>query len=111
MRLPVKDRDAFFHIWRVIGHILGVDERVNPAEFDDGAALFDTILQRQQAPSEARTALTKGVLDFIREVLPGPAFARVAQPCSDTWPEMPLPISSTYLQPIAPRPRPNSARS
>ncbi|MGH3669709.1 MAG: oxygenase MpaB family protein [Pseudonocardiaceae bacterium] len=75
--LPIDDRDAFFHIWRVIGHILGVDERINPAEFDDGVALFDTILQRQQAPSEAGTALTKGVLDFIREVLPGPAFAGV----------------------------------
>jgi hypothetical protein len=75
--LPVRDRDAFFHIWRVIGHLLGVNERVNPAEFDDGAALWDTILRRRQAPSEAGTALTKGVLDFIREVLPGPVFAGV----------------------------------
>lgn len=75
--LAIEDRDAFFHIWRVIGHILGVEEEVNPADFDDGAALCDTILKRQQAPSEAGTALTKGILDFMREVLPGPAFAGV----------------------------------
>ncbi|MBV9651397.1 MAG: DUF2236 domain-containing protein [Pseudonocardiales bacterium] len=75
--LPAADRDAFFHIWRVIGHILGIDATLNPAEFDDGAALCDTILGRQQAPSTAGTALTKGVLDFIQEVLPGPAFAGV----------------------------------
>lgn len=75
--LPAADRDAFFHIWRVIGHILGIDPTLNPTEFDDGAALWDTILGRQQAPSTAGTALTKGVLDFIREVLPGPAFAGV----------------------------------
>ncbi len=73
--LPEQDRDAFFHIWRVIGHIMGVDERLNPAGFEGGAALMDTILQRQQRTSESGIALTKGVLDFIREVLPGPAFA------------------------------------
>ncbi|MDH6127389.1 oxygenase MpaB family protein [Kitasatospora sp. GP82] len=75
--LPDKDRDAYFHIWRVIGHVLGVHEQLNAVEFDDGSALMDTILRRQQSPSEAGTALTKGVLDFIREVLPGPAFAGV----------------------------------
>jgi hypothetical protein len=39
--------------------------------------LCDTILRRQQAHSGAGAALTKGVLDFIREVLPGPVFAGV----------------------------------
>lgn len=75
--LPVRDRDSYFHIWRVVGHILGVDDQLNPIEFDDGAALCDTILQRQQSPSEAGTVLTKGVLDFIKEVLPGPTLAGV----------------------------------
>jgi len=75
--LPVRDRDSYFHIWRVVGHILGVDKRLNPVEFDDGAALGKTILGRQQSPSEAGTVLTKAVLDFTREVLPGPVFAGV----------------------------------
>jgi hypothetical protein len=77
VNLPTEDRDAFFHIWRVIGHILGVDKQLSPARFDEGANLWDTILRRQQAHSGAGTALTKGVLDFIREVLPGPVFAGV----------------------------------
>ncbi|MBC3192845.1 DUF2236 domain-containing protein [Pseudonocardia sp. C8] len=75
--LTVDERNAFFHTWQVIGHVMGVDSRLNPTDFDDGAALFDTILRRQQAESEAGTILTEGVLDFIREVLPGPAFAGV----------------------------------
>ncbi|MGW0391060.1 oxygenase MpaB family protein [Streptomyces sp. NPDC003042] len=75
--LPAADRDAFFHIWRVIGHILGVEERANPARFEDGTALVDAVLHRQQRSSEAGTVLTKGVLDFIRECLPGPLFAGV----------------------------------
>ncbi|WP_279616589.1 oxygenase MpaB family protein [Streptomyces cellostaticus] len=73
--MPPEDRDAFFHVWRVVGHVLGVDDRLNPASFDDGAELFGTILRRRQKSSQAGIALTKGVLDFIRDVLPGPAFA------------------------------------
>jgi hypothetical protein len=75
VELPREDRDAFFHVWRVVGHVLGVDNRINPATFDDGAELFDTILRRQQRSSEAGVTLTKAITDFIREVLPGPAFA------------------------------------
>jgi hypothetical protein len=77
VELLPQDREAFFHTWRVIGHVLGVDERLNPAAFAEGSELFDTILRRQQRASEAGTMLTKAVLDFIREVLPGPAFAGV----------------------------------
>ncbi|MBW5483772.1 oxygenase MpaB family protein [Streptomyces bambusae] len=77
VELPTADRDAFFHTWRVVGHVLGIEERLNPERFDDGAALMDAILERQQQPSEAGTRLTKGVLDFIRECLPGPMFAGV----------------------------------
>ncbi|GGU64991.1 hypothetical protein GCM10010211_32620 [Streptomyces albospinus] len=77
VELPRQDRDALFHTWRVIGHVLGVTGEVNPATFDDGTQMFDTILARQQRPTEAGTALTKAVLDFIRDVLPGPAFAGV----------------------------------
>ncbi|MBX7551643.1 DUF2236 domain-containing protein [Streptomyces sp. tea 10] len=77
VELPAQDRDAFFHIWRIIGYVLGVAEKVNPSTFDDGAALVDAVLRRQQRPSEAGTVLTKGVLDYIREVLPTPLFAGV----------------------------------
>ncbi|MGH2618672.1 MAG: oxygenase MpaB family protein, partial [Thermomicrobiales bacterium] len=73
--LAPADRDAFFHIWRVIGHVLGVDPELNATEFDSGSALWDTILSRQQSTTEDGIALTKGVLDFIRDVLPGPLFA------------------------------------
>ncbi|MFJ9442856.1 oxygenase MpaB family protein [Kitasatospora sp. NPDC101235] len=72
VELTTGDRDAYFHIWRVVGHVLGVQEQLNPAKFGDGSALKDVIIRRQQRPSEAGTVLTKGVLDFIREVLPVP---------------------------------------
>jgi hypothetical protein len=69
--LPEGDRNDFFHIWRVIGHILGIDQRLNPDDFDGAQELMHKILDRQQSPSEAGRALTRALLDFIRETLPG----------------------------------------
>lgn len=77
VELPVQDRDALYHLWRIVGHVLGVDERVNPVSFAEGTALVEAVLHRHQRSSEAGTVLTKGVLDFIREVLPTPLFAGV----------------------------------
>ncbi|MEU1307729.1 oxygenase MpaB family protein [Streptomyces cinnamoneus] len=75
--LPVRDRDSYFHTWRVVGHVLGVDGLLNPPDYDAGSSLRSTIARRQQRPSEAGGELTKVLLDFIREMLPGPALAGV----------------------------------
>jgi hypothetical protein len=72
--LPDSDRDDYFHIWRVIGHVLGIDQRLNPADFEAAQTLEHRILDRQQSRSEAGTALTKALLDFIRDMMPGSEF-------------------------------------
>ncbi len=71
--LPKQDRDDYFHIWSVIGHLMGVDERLNPHDFADGAALMDTILTRQWAPSEAGRVVTKALVQYMQDTLPGSA--------------------------------------
>lgn len=71
--LPRQDRDDFFHLWSVIGHLIGVDERLMPRDFEDGEALIDKILDRQWAPSEAGRVITKALVDYLQDMLPGPA--------------------------------------
>jgi hypothetical protein len=71
--LPTQDRDDFFHIWNVIGHLMGVDERLMPRDFDDGEAMTDKIMRRHWAPSEAGRVITKALLDYMQNMLPGPA--------------------------------------
>lgn len=71
--LPQRDREDFFHVWSVIGHLMGVDERLNPRDFADGAALMDTILARQWASSEAGRVVTKALVQYMQDTLPGSA--------------------------------------
>lgn len=73
--LTRDDRDAFFHTWRVIGHLLGVDERLNPEQFESGVALTERILARQWAPSEAGRVVTRALLDYMQGMLANPLLA------------------------------------
>lgn len=70
--LPTQDRDDFFHIWSVIGHLLGVDTRLMPGDFADGEALIDKIFERQWAPSQAGRVITQALLTYMQDMLPGP---------------------------------------
>lgn len=71
--LPTQDCDDFFHIWNVIGYLMGVDGRLMPRDFRDGEALTDKIMHRHWAPSEAGQVITKSLIDYMRSMLPGTA--------------------------------------
>lgn len=69
--LPEADRDDCFHLWSVVGHLLGA--RLMPSSFGEAVVLTDRIWRRQWAPSEAGTALTGALVSYLRKAL-GPAF-------------------------------------
>lgn len=72
--LTDDERDAYYHIFRVVGHLLGVDPRLNLERYADGLALANRIAARHHAPSEAGQALMAELLAFLAEVLPGQLF-------------------------------------
>ena len=69
-----EEEEAFFHAWMVIGHFLGIDPALRPAHLDDGQALWDSILRRHVAPSEAGTRLTRALLGYLKDRIPGEMF-------------------------------------
>jgi hypothetical protein len=67
-------RHAFFERWRAIGFILGVSEELIPESIDDGRLLLNKILERQSGPSDAGKLLTKALVNFSRDAIPGKIF-------------------------------------
>ncbi|WP_250631571.1 oxygenase MpaB family protein [Rhodoflexus caldus] len=58
---------AFIHLWNVIGHFLGVQEQLLPADERVAARLDRAIAQRQFRPSPEGTALTRALIESIEE--------------------------------------------
>ncbi|MFD8498832.1 oxygenase MpaB family protein [Amycolatopsis sp. NPDC059657] len=70
--LPARDREDCFHVWSVVGHLIGVDPALMPHSFEEGGALMDTVWRRQTAESAAGKGLTAALIESMRGML-GPA--------------------------------------
>ena len=71
--IPVTDdeAEAYLHAWKVVGHIMGVNPELIPANVEAGFDLAYTIFDRQRGPSAAGEALTDALLAFLRQQIPG----------------------------------------
>ncbi|MBM9500174.1 DUF2236 domain-containing protein [Leptospira sp. 201903071] len=69
--LSTDEKNSFIHLWRVVGHILGVLPELSPEKNEDAYAMGLAIFQDQRRPSEAGKILAKSLLDFMEYMLPG----------------------------------------
>jgi hypothetical protein len=71
VRLTPEECEDYFHVWRVIGDMLGLVEPLNPDNFADGRDLLDLITTRQWSSSVAGTTLSDALLGFMQRPLEG----------------------------------------
>ncbi|QRK12026.1 DUF2236 domain-containing protein [Archangium violaceum] len=72
--LDPREAQAYYHAWRVVGYIMGVDERLLPEKYEDGARLADTIFGRVFCSSEEGRAMTRALIELIEHIIPGNIF-------------------------------------
>ena len=74
VNLNNDDEEAYFHAWRIVGHILGVQPQMMPQNIAEGRALWQAIDQDQFAASDEGQALTRALINFLQYILPGNVF-------------------------------------
>jgi hypothetical protein len=67
-------QEAYFHAWRNVGHLLGIDARLIPRDVADGRDLMNAIRRRQHAGSSVGVELTTALVEFMQHVVPGTLF-------------------------------------
>ena len=65
---------SYMHCWKVIGYLMGIDDRLLPDSYEDGFDLATKILKHQSAESESGKALTASCIAFMNYLTPGNAF-------------------------------------
>ncbi len=66
----VQDIADHMHLWRLVGHYLGVDPELVPVTRTVAAGLQQRIFSRQQAPCEAGKALSVALVEMAHERMP-----------------------------------------
>lgn len=70
--LDPAEREAYYHCWRVVGHLLGVDESLNPPTADEGEALFEAVRAHQAGSSAQGRTLTRALAHTVAQTLDVP---------------------------------------
>jgi hypothetical protein len=73
-----REAQAYYHTWRVVGFLLGVDERLLPAGLEEGERLADLIFERVFAPSVQGREMTRVLIERLDHLVPGQIFEGLA---------------------------------
>lgn len=74
VELAATERDAYYHTWQCIGHLLGIDPVLIPDSLAEAEELYGLVRRRQMGPSEAGRTLAAALLDAMRGWVPGEMF-------------------------------------
>ena len=69
-RIGRKQKEAFLHLWKVVGHMMGIREDLMTDDWDEARDLVALVLKRQAGPSKFGQELTKALMGFMMEYFP-----------------------------------------
>lgn len=72
--LTPEDREAYLHLWKLVGHVMGVMSELMPRDYPDAQIMMQRWQQQHYGASEAGHLLTKTLIDFLHERVPGRRF-------------------------------------
>jgi hypothetical protein len=84
IKLTAEEREAYIHCWNIVGHAMGIQPGLLPANLSEAKLLFDTIKARQHGPNEDGRKLTAALIDGLL----APTFSKI------------LPIGGRTLPPV-----------
>jgi hypothetical protein len=66
-----EEKNAYLHCWKCITYILGLNTELMPDNYEDAVLFWEKIKERQYASSPQGIELTRSLIDFLEEIVPG----------------------------------------
>lgn len=73
-QVSAVEAEDYFYMWRVLGEMIGVLPDALPASVAEGQEAWDRIAARHHCASEPGVAMTRALLEFHADVIPGTLF-------------------------------------
>ena len=65
LTLSISQKDALVHYWALIGAVIGVEDAINPKDFESASALYHKIINEQAEACEEGIKITRALCQFI----------------------------------------------
>lgn len=79
IELTTEEKNGYFHLWRVVGHIQGVDTDLIPETPEEGIKLGYAIFDQQLLSTKEGTSLTSSAIKFMQSIVPGQLFDKLPE--------------------------------
>jgi hypothetical protein len=76
-KISAEEKEAIIHLWKCIGHLIGIDDVNLITNYDDARKLWNAISGSQAKKTTEGTALNTLLVDFLDELLPEKVFEDV----------------------------------
>jgi hypothetical protein len=80
VKLDKEEIDAYLHLWNVIGHLMGVDDKLRPHNVTEANALLEAIKRRRFAASAEGQHMTCALLALLDQLTPTQTFDKTIPP-------------------------------
>jgi hypothetical protein len=71
--LSAQEAEAYYHAWRVIGHLMGVDSSLLPERLEEGELLTEAIFRRHHYPCPESQVHNRALVEVLERLIPGTA--------------------------------------
>lgn len=79
IKVSDQEKEAILHLWKVIGHLVGIQDDIFPDNFSDAERLWDKIKDRLFERSNAGVDLNNHLIMMLEEIIPGKEFDGIVQ--------------------------------
>jgi hypothetical protein len=69
-RIPRRRKENFLHLWRVVGHVMGIREDLMTEDWDEATALLALVRENEFGHTEFGEHLTVALMDFAKSYFP-----------------------------------------
>lgn len=74
LKVSDEEKEAILHLWKVIGHLIGINEDMIPENFNEAKDLWNRIKDHLFEKSKAGIDLNNHLVTLMEELIPGKEF-------------------------------------
>ncbi|WHY76848.1 oxygenase MpaB family protein [Neobacillus sp. WH10] len=77
MKVTEEQAEDYLYFWKIVGGMMGIREDIIPQTMEQSAILAETIGRRHHGPSPEGVQMTRALLEFHADLIPGQMFDNI----------------------------------
>lgn len=68
--LTDEEKNAYVHCWNIVGHVMGIEKELLPANHEEAKVLFERIKEHQGGVTDEARNMERVLLEFLEALMP-----------------------------------------